>query len=217
MKLLSGGQSGVDRAVLNVAIERGIDYGGWCPKDGWAEDLPKPPGLLAKYSKLKETPLPDPAQRAAMRKVALETSAMFIEKGMAEAAKIYGDGQMRQTHKHKDPRGYAEFIRMLSEHSALGHALTMSMLQSKRPTLWDLEADLKKFSVPLLIIVGDEDESCLDGSVFLKRTAPTAGLLVLPRASHTITTEEPAAVNVALAELFAAAEAGRWMAHRAPA
>ena len=103
--------------------------------------------------------LPDPAQRAAMRKVALETSAMFIEKGMAEAAKIYGDGQMRQTHKHKDPRGYAEFIRMLSEHSALGHALTMSMLQSKRPTLWDLEADLKKFSVPLLIIVGDEDES----------------------------------------------------------
>ena len=80
--------------------------------------------------------LPDPAQRAAMRKVALETSAMFIEKGMAEAARIYGDGQMRQTHKHKDPRGYAEFLRMLSEHSALGHALTMSMLQSKRPTLW---------------------------------------------------------------------------------
>jgi pimeloyl-ACP methyl ester carboxylesterase len=124
---------------------------------------------------------------------------------------------MRQTHKHKDPRGYAEFIRMLSEHSALGHALTMSMLQSKRPTLWDLEADLKKFSPPLLIIVGDEDESCLDGSVFLKRTAPTAGLLVIPRASHTITTEEPAATNAALAELFAAAEAGRWMAHRAPA
>jgi len=142
---------------------------------------------------------------------------MFIEKGMAEAAKIYGDGQMRQTHKHKDPRGYGEFIRMLSEHSALGHALTMSMLQSKRPNLWDLEADLKKFSPPLLIVVGDEDESCLDGSVFLKRTAPTAGLLVIPRASHTITTEEPAATNAALAELFAAAEAGRWMSHRAAA
>ena len=63
MKLLSGGQSGVDRAVLDVAIERGIDYGGWCPKDGWAEDLSAPPGLLAKYPSLKETPLPDPAQR----------------------------------------------------------------------------------------------------------------------------------------------------------
>ena len=61
MKLLSGGQSGVDRAVLDVAIARGIDYGGWCPKDGWAEDLSAPPGLLAKYPQLKETPLADPA------------------------------------------------------------------------------------------------------------------------------------------------------------
>src|ERR1700731_4554696 len=63
MKLLSGGQSGVDRAVLDVAIARGIDYGGGCPKNGWAEDLSAPPGLLAKYPRLKETPLADPAQR----------------------------------------------------------------------------------------------------------------------------------------------------------
>jgi pimeloyl-ACP methyl ester carboxylesterase len=158
--------------------------------------------------------LSDPAARAAMRQTALETAKMFSEKTMAEGAAIYGDAPMRQTHKHKDPRGYAEFIRMLSEHSPQGHAMTMAMLQAKRPTLWDMAEDLKKLSMPLLIIVGDEDESCLDGSVFLKRTAPTAGLLVLPRAGHTITTEEPAAVNAALADLFAAAEAGRWMAHR---
>ena len=63
MKLISGGQSGVDRAILDVAVERGIPYGGWCPKGGWAEDFPAPPGLLAKYPELKETPLTDPAQR----------------------------------------------------------------------------------------------------------------------------------------------------------
>jgi putative molybdenum carrier protein len=63
MKLLSGGQSGVDRAALDAAIEHGIDYGGWCPKGGWGEDFPKAPGLLAKYPKLRETPLADPAQR----------------------------------------------------------------------------------------------------------------------------------------------------------
>ena len=63
MKLVSGGQTGVDRAVLDVAIARGIDYGGWCPKGGWAEDLSTPPGLLAKYPNLEETPLADPAQR----------------------------------------------------------------------------------------------------------------------------------------------------------
>jgi pimeloyl-ACP methyl ester carboxylesterase len=158
--------------------------------------------------------LPDPAARGAMRAQAAETAKMFKEKGMAAAAVLYTDNPTRNTQKHKDPRGFAEFVRMLSEHSAEGHSLTMAMLQAKRPTLWDMEADLKKFSPPLLIIVGDEDETCLDGSVFLKRTAPTAGLLVVPRSDHTITSEEPDVVNAALAELFAAAESDRWLAHK---
>jgi Circularly permutated YpsA SLOG family len=63
MKFISGGQTGVDRAVLDVAIECGFEYGGWCPKGGWAEDLTQPPGLLAKYPKLRETLIADPAQR----------------------------------------------------------------------------------------------------------------------------------------------------------
>jgi Circularly permutated YpsA SLOG family len=66
MKLISGGQSGVDRAALDVAVDlvaHGIAYSGWCPKGGWAEDFPAPPGLLAKYPHLQETPLADPAQR----------------------------------------------------------------------------------------------------------------------------------------------------------
>ena len=156
----------------------------------------------------------DPAQREAMRALAAETGKMFAEEGIAAAAAKYADAPMRQAFKHKDPRGFAEFARMLSEHSAEGHAQTMLNLQLKRPTLWDMEARLKKFSLPLLVIVGDEDDLCLDGSVFLKRTVPTAALLVVPRAGHTINSEEPAAFNAALAELFAAVDAGRWMAHK---
>jgi hypothetical protein len=63
MKIASGGQTGVDRAALDVAIERGLEWGGWCPKGGWAEDLTEPPGVLAQYPKLKETPQPNPVQR----------------------------------------------------------------------------------------------------------------------------------------------------------
>jgi hypothetical protein len=63
MILISGGQSGVDRAALDVAIALGIAYGGWCPQGGWAEDFPTPPGLLESYPQLKETPLAEPAQR----------------------------------------------------------------------------------------------------------------------------------------------------------
>jgi len=63
MKIVSGGQTGVDRAALDAAIEMGVAYGGWCPKGGWAEDLPNPPGLLALYDRLRGTPLADPLQR----------------------------------------------------------------------------------------------------------------------------------------------------------
>jgi Circularly permutated YpsA SLOG family len=63
MKIISGGQTGIDRAALDAAIEMGVDYGGWCPKGGWAEDFRKPPGLLARYPLLRETPSAEPIQR----------------------------------------------------------------------------------------------------------------------------------------------------------
>ncbi|MGZ5849817.1 MAG: YpsA SLOG family protein [Methyloceanibacter sp.] len=63
LKILSGGQTGVDRAALDAAIEKGIACGGWCPKGGWAEDMPQPLGLIALYPMLQETPLADPVQR----------------------------------------------------------------------------------------------------------------------------------------------------------
>jgi hypothetical protein len=46
----------------------------------------------------------------------------------------------------------------------------------------------------------------------LKRTIPTAGLLVLAKTGHTTNLEEPEMFNDALARLFALAEAGRWEA-----
>lgn len=61
--IVSGGQSGVDRAGLDVAIAFGLAYGGWCPAGGWAEDYPDPPGLLRDYPALRETPSADPEVR----------------------------------------------------------------------------------------------------------------------------------------------------------
>jgi len=63
MKILSGGQTGVDRAALDAAVAKKLPIGGWCPKGGWAEDLPEPPGLLAPYPQLRETPQAEPGQR----------------------------------------------------------------------------------------------------------------------------------------------------------
>jgi hypothetical protein len=57
-KIISGGQTGADRAALEFALANGIPHGGWCPKDRWAEDGPIDPRFH-----LVETPGADPAQR----------------------------------------------------------------------------------------------------------------------------------------------------------
>jgi hypothetical protein len=57
-KIISGGQTGVDRAALDVALELRISCGGWCPKGRTAED-----GSVAPRYPLKETSSEDYAQR----------------------------------------------------------------------------------------------------------------------------------------------------------
>jgi pimeloyl-ACP methyl ester carboxylesterase len=156
----------------------------------------------------------NPAELEAAAKACEDIAAMFENDPIEQAAASYARAPMRRTFEAKDPRGFAEFERMLAEHSGRGSALTMLNLQLKRPTLWQLEERLKHFRPPLLVIVGDEDFPCIEGSLFLKRTVPTAALLMVPRAGHTINSEEPAAVNAALADLFSASQAGTWMAHR---
>ena len=59
----TGGQTGVDRAALDLARKFNIPILGWCPKDGWAEDMPSAPGIRALFPELKETPSSDVAQR----------------------------------------------------------------------------------------------------------------------------------------------------------
>jgi hypothetical protein len=44
----------------------------------------------------------------------------------------------------------------------------------------------------------------------MKKNIATAGLVMMPNAGHNINLEDPAAFNAHLAELFAAADAGRW-------
>jgi len=58
LRIVSGGQSGADRAALDWAIARGIAHGGWCPRGRRAED-----GRIAERYALRETPSRDYEQR----------------------------------------------------------------------------------------------------------------------------------------------------------
>ena len=92
MKIISGGQTGIDRAALDAAIEMGVDYGGWCPKGGWAQDFHNPPGLLARYPLLRETPSAEPMQRtewnvrdADRLMILVDASGIDVSKGTISA------------------------------------------------------------------------------------------------------------------------------------
>ncbi len=130
--------------------------------------------------------------------------------GITAFAKQYSVGPTRVQFKAKDPRGFAEFARQLAEHDAVGAANTFRGVQGERPSIYDLAAKLVGIKVPMLLMTGDEDEPCLDATLFMKRKIPSAGLVVLPKTGHTINLEEPAAFNQAVQEFLTSVEQGRW-------
>lgn len=144
------------------------------------------------------------------RRECAEVARRFERDGMENVAESYTRGPTRVQFLDKDPRGWLEFHRQFAAQSARGHALTMRGVQMNRPTIYELERQLERLEVPTLIISGDEDDPCLEPSIFLKRKIATAGLLVLPKTGHTINLEEPEAFNRAVLDFITAAEAGRW-------
>ena len=61
-KIVSGGQTGADRAALDVALDLGLEIGGWIPKGRWSEDGP----ICARYEGLQETDSADPSVRTTL-------------------------------------------------------------------------------------------------------------------------------------------------------
>ena len=151
-----------------------------------------------------------PAERAAFQAQTLDTAAQFLRRGAAALAPQLAVSPSRVQLQNKDPRGWAEFVRHLGEHSATGSALTLRNFQALRPSLWDFEAALRSLAVPTLIVVGDEDNPCLEPSLFLKRAIPTAGLWVFPRTGHAVNLEEPALFNRVCQDFFGSVERGNW-------
>jgi len=137
------------------------------------------------------------------------TARLFLEQGPGAAADHFAPLASRRGFAEKDPRGWAEFLAHLREHSPQGSASTMRGVQMKRKTIFELETELARLGVPSLIVVGDQDEPCLEPGLFMKRHIPHAGLLMLPMSGHTTNIEKPGAFNLRVAEFLAAVEHGR--------
>jgi pimeloyl-ACP methyl ester carboxylesterase len=151
----------------------------------------------------------DPEKKRKFYAECMDFADRLERDGMAAMAELYCATPSRVQYRDKDPRGWAEFKAQFAAGSARGHALTMRGVQAARVPFFERAPELAALTTPLLVIAGDEDDSTLELALFLKRTVPRAGVLMLPRTGHTINLEEPAKFNAALEEFIHAVERGR--------
>ncbi len=140
----------------------------------------------------------------------LEEFASRLEAEGMEGMAGYTQGPTRIRLQQKNPKGWEEFSRLFATHSATGSALTFRGIQARRPTIYRLESSLRMLDVPTLIMVGDEDEPCLEPALFMKRSIARSGLVVFPQAGHAINLEEPELFNRVVLDFFKAVETGQW-------
>ena len=137
-------------------------------------------------------------------------SDRLLSEGMAPVAKDYGNTNIRVQLLRKDPLGFETFSTLLSEHSSVGSDLTYQGFVMNRPTVFAMEDDLRSLQVPTLIMIGDEDEPCIEPGIFMKRTIPKSGLSSFPQSGHAINLEEPDLFNRTVLDFLIAVEAERW-------
>jgi pimeloyl-ACP methyl ester carboxylesterase len=137
-------------------------------------------------------------------------TAQRFEEAWESTAAAYAEGPARVQLKQKDPRGWQAFADLFLNHSAIGSANTFRGVQLKRRTIYDVERELSSLNVPILIMVGDEDEPCLRPALFMKQHIPNAGLVMFPRSGHAINLEEPSLFNQFVMDFLTAVEQGRW-------
>jgi len=152
------------------------------------------------------------ANLEAFRKQCMANAEQFEGIGSVEVAKVTREAPGRIPFLVKDPRGHADFYAALARHDAKGSANTMRGFQGGRPSIYTLTEAVAKVPTPALIICGDEDDACVEPSLFLKKHLPAAGLTFFPKSGHVLNLEEPALFNEMVERFIALVEAGRWPA-----
>ena len=146
----------------------------------------------------------------AFRRQCRENAEQLEKLGSVEVAKVTREAPGRIPFLVKDPRGHADFYAALARHDAKGSANTMRGFQGGRPSIYTLTEAIRKVPTPALIICGDEDDNCVEPSLFLKKHLSAAGLAFFPKSGHVLNLEEPALFNEMVERFVTLVEAGRW-------
>jgi pimeloyl-ACP methyl ester carboxylesterase len=138
--------------------------------------------------------------------------AAGFERAGSIDAEVVGLSPTRVQLLNKDAIGWRTFVAHMAEHPAHAAAKTLRNVQAGRASLYDLESELKGIKAPVLLLVGDEDEPCLDVNLWMKRLMANARLAFLPGAGHAINLEEPALFNQLTEQFITDVERGSWRA-----
>ena len=137
-------------------------------------------------------------------------SAAAMDASAKIDANAMGHNPTRIQLKVKDPLGWRQFVDNLAEHAGHAAAKTLRQVQARRPSLYDFRDQMAASRVPVLLIVGDEDEPCLDVNLWMKRQMPASELAVLPATGHAVNLEEPARFNALVERFLSSVDRGTW-------
>ena len=124
----------------------------------------------------------------------------------------FSTGPTRIQLRRKDPTAWQEFHDDFAKHSPLGLARCMQGVVMARKTILQMEAELREIKTPTFIMVGDEDEPCIEPGLFMKSTIPNSGLCLFPHCGHLLNLEEPELFNAAVLDFLIRVEKGAWPA-----
>ncbi len=130
--------------------------------------------------------------------------------GIKVLVDAFGTAPARQAFRIKDPRGWADFLRDIADHPAPAAAHLIREAVCRRKTVFELSGELSRLPMPVLVIVGDQDEPVHAPGLHLRKTIPNAGLVFLPVSGHNINLEEPALFNLHVEHFLSSVGAGRW-------
>lgn len=151
----------------------------------------------------------EPLAREGFVTEALGLAAM-MQKTEAIPAEAMCNGPTRIQLRSKNPAAWKLSVDHLASHPWKPAAHLLRGVQVGRPSLRDQEDKLQKVSVPIQLMVGDEDTSCLNVNVWLKQIMACARLVVFPASGHALNLEEPDLFNSCLQQFFALVDDGRW-------
>ena len=144
MKIISGGQTGADRAALDFAIQHNIEHGGWIPKGRKAED-----GPLPERYQLKEMPTADYPKRTEQNVIDSDGTLIISHGRLTGGSRLTVD--VAKKHKrpclHLDMRetsvdGAAQRLRVWIAENRIEVLNVAGPRQSKDPQIYSITFDV---------------------------------------------------------------------------